>query len=394
MNLQNQTKESNALLTGLALFSMFFGAGNLIFPILMGQNMGENIGFALLGLCITAVIIPLMGLIVMILFKGDIKEFLGRMGKTPGLLVLLLLQLILGPLGVIPRLITLMHASIRPYFGSLSLLTFSLISCFIIFLMTFKRQKLIGILGKYLTPILLLSLGALIAFGFIQEPSWNMAIISKGDSFLQGLITGYNTMDLIAAFLFSSLVIPHFQINKTTQNIDKKNWPLFKKMLLSSLIAAFLLVITYLGLCLISARHAGSFDETIKAEDILSAIAIKLLGPLGGLIASLTVMTACLTTAITLTSIFSDYLQRDIFKQKISSKASLIITLFIAAIFSNFGFDGIASFLSPLLQIIYPALILLTFLNLMHALYGFKNLKTALILLFLASTIFYFLPFS
>jgi LIVCS family branched-chain amino acid:cation transporter len=260
--------------------------------------------------------------------------------------------------------------------------------------MTFNRQKLIGILGKYLTPILLLSLGALIAFGFIQEPSWNMAIISKGDSFLQGLITGYNTMDLIAAFLFSSLVIPHFQINKTTQNIDKKNWPLFKKMLLSSLIAAFLLVITYLGLCLISARHAGSFDETIKAEDILSAIAIKLLGPLGGLIASLTVMTACLTTAITLTSIFSDYLQRDIFKQKISSKASLIITLFIAAIFSNFGFDGIASFLSPLLQIIYPALILLTFLNLMHALYGFKNLKTALILLFLASTIFYFLPFS
>ena len=394
MNLTNKNKESNAFTTGLALFSMFFGAGNLIFPLLMGQNMGKNMGFAIFGLCITAVIIPLMGLIVMILFKGDIKEFLGRMGKIPGLLVLLLLQLILGPLGVIPRLITLMQASIRPYFSSLSLLTFSLISCFIIFLMTFKRQKLIGILGKYLTPILLVSLGALIAAGFIHEPSWNSAFISKGDSFLQGLITGYNTMDLIAAFLFSSLVIPHFQINNTSQNTNKKNWPFFKKMLLSSLIAAFLLFMTYLGLCLIAARHAGFFSETIKAEDILSAIAIKLLGPLGGLIASLTIMTACLTTAITLTSIFSDYLKKDIFKDRVSSKVALIITLFLAATFSNFGFEGIASFLSPLLQIIYPALILLTFLNLMYALYGFKNVKTMLILLFVASTIFYFLPFS
>lgn len=357
-------KQSSFITTGLALFSMFFGAGNLIFPLLMGKAVGKNTGFAILGLSITAVIIPLMGLITMILFKGNIKQFLKRIGKTPSFLLLLLLQLILGPFGVIPRLITLMHASIKPYFGDLSLFTFSTFACLLIFLLSFKRQKLVVLLGKYLTPLLLISLGGLIFFGLTTDSYSISTATSKLDSFFEGLISGYNTMDLIAALLFSSLVVSHFDVNNLLLNEAKRKKALFKKMLFSSLIAAFLLLITYIGLCFVSARHAIALDPNISSEQILGAIAIKILGPIGGFLAVITVITACLTTAITLTSIFADYLHKELCNEKIPISMALIVTLLTTSLFANLGFTGIATILTPILQIVYPGLILLTMINL------------------------------
>src|SRR5579859_7269674 len=98
---------SSLLTTGLALFSMFFGAGNLIFPLLIGNFAGSNVWFAIAGLGVTAVVVPFLGLAAMVFFQGDLHRFFGRVGKVPGMLLLFLLQLILGPFGVIPRLVTL-----------------------------------------------------------------------------------------------------------------------------------------------------------------------------------------------------------------------------------------------------------------------------------------------
>src|SRR5262249_16143684 len=127
------------------------------------------------------------------------------------------------------------------------------------------------------------------------------------------------------------------------------------------------LFLTYVGLCLISARHAWTLPPH-PPEQLLTAIAAKLLGPVGSLIAAVAVITACLTTAITLTAIFADYLRKHLLPEKIGSSLALIVTLLVTSLFATLGFQGIAAFLGPLLQVVYPGLILLTLFNLQRAL--------------------------
>lgn len=367
-----QTNWSHLLTTGLALFSMFFGAGNLIFPLIIGQTVGQNVWYAILGLGLTAVAIPFLGLITMMLYQGDYRLFFGRLGKIPGFLLLLLLQLILGPLGVIPRLVTLMHATAQPYLFEMPLFQFSLLMAVVIYGCSFNRQRLISYLGVYLTPVLLLSLTALVFFGLINPSPTPATTTTPSSSFFEGLLGGYNTMDLIAAFLFSTLMLPHFQHETALESpLDQKK-ALLKKILSSSLIAASLLFLSYVGLCLVSAHHGSTLDPATPPEQMLGAIAIKLLGKTGGAIAAIAVITACLTTAMTLVAIFADYLQKDLCHNRISTTTALILTLAITTLFANLGFAGIAAFLGPILKIVYPGLIILTFLNLFYVLYGRK----------------------
>ncbi|MBX9744099.1 MAG: branched-chain amino acid transport system II carrier protein, partial [Chlamydiales bacterium] len=273
-----KTPFQSFLTAGLALFSMFFGAGNLIFPLFIGRVVGHHIWFAIAGLGLTAVIVPLLGLISMMLFQGDTRRFFGRVGVYPGIFLLLLLQLILGPFGVIPRLITLMHATIKPYFFEMPLMLFSIFIGLLIFGSSYKRSRLIAFLGVYLTPVLLLSLMALVFFGLMDGSSLSFTALSAKESFLEGLLGGYNTMDLIAAFLFATVVLPHFQKETELEHPAQRQKSLIKKMVFSSLIAAVLLFLTYIGLCLISARHAAALGPDYPTEQLLGAIAVNILG--------------------------------------------------------------------------------------------------------------------
>ncbi len=379
------TRQSGLFTTGLALFSMFFGAGNLIFPLLIGKEVGGNAWFAITGLGLTAVVVPFLGLAAMILFQADFHRFFGRIGKRPGILLLLLLQLILGPFGVIPRLVTLMHAMAKPFLFDMPLSVFSVLAVSVIFVCSFRRQRLIGFLGKILTPILLLSLTALIATGLLSGSAMNPVTPTASESFFRGLLGGYNTMDLIAAFLFAAVVLPHFQRETEQEDPAQRKKAIIKKMIFSSLIAASLLFFAYVGLCFISAYHGWTLDPSHPKEELISAIATKLLGPIGGCIAAVAVITACLTTAMTLSSIFADYLRKDLCKEKISPTLALIITLGVTGIFANLGFGGIAAFLGPILQVVYPGLILLTVLNLLHSLYGQRMVKMPVYLAFAGS---------
>lgn len=392
MNAHTQTIASNEtrflplLTTGFALFSMFFGAGNLIFPLLIGKTAAGNIWFAIAGLGITAVAMPFLGLIAMILFQANYYSFFNRLGKIPGSLLVLFLQLILGPFGVIPRLVSLMQGIVKFYAPETSSFLLSTLICLIIFVFSFRKNQLIQILGAYLTPILLMSLLVFVFFGLATLPPRLDTISSQFQTFWIGLVGGYNTMDLIAAFLFATVILPHFQ----NQPIPGNSRPFFRQLLPSVLIAASLLLLTYIGLCLVSSRYDWGSSPDLAAEQMLSTIAVKLLGGLGGLIASIAVITACLTTAITLTTIFASYLQNDLLQGKISPSAALSLTLISTTLFSSLGFEGLAIFLGPILQIVYPCLILLTFLNLFYFFTEWKAVKAPVILAFISSLIFYF----
>ncbi len=396
MNYKSQTitktasSSSGILTTAFALFSMFFGAGNLVFPLLIGKEAGLSWPYAILGLTLTAVIVPFLGLGGMLFFEAKCYQFLGRIGKWPGALLFLLLQMILGPFGVIPRLFTLMHAILKPYLFGMSIGVFSLIASAIILIATIRPRSIIKLLGLFLTPILIGCLVSLVISGVWHSPQ---SFTLQGDAWLNfksGFLGGYNTMDLIAAFLFATVIYPHFKNDAAVQSDLNPKKALFKKLLFSSSIAAALLFLTYVGICFISSHYAPNLDPNLKPEEILGAISNQLLGPIGGAIAAITIVTACLTTAISLTSIFADYIRKDLSKDRLSLSASLMITLLITISFANLGFTGIAKFLGPILEICYPGLIVLTLLNIAHYFTGFKVVKTPVFLTFILSAIFYY----
>ncbi len=159
---------STILTTGFAMFAMFFGAGNIVFPLALGQfSQNQNVWGAL-GMAITAVFVPLAGLIAMLLHDGDYKQFFRKIGRVPGFLLSAMILCLIGPFAGIPRCITIAHSTVTStgIFSNLPLIFFSGAACLLIFLCTYRPTKIVGLIGKILTPILLISLVVIVVKGF------------------------------------------------------------------------------------------------------------------------------------------------------------------------------------------------------------------------------------
>lgn len=371
-------QNSGVIAAGLALFSMFFGAGDLLWPFIVGGTYGDKNFYALLGFLITGVSLPLLGLISMMLFGGNYRAFFSRIGKYPAIVMIFIVQAILGPMGSIPRLITLAHATLQPYIPfDISLLAFSFLGSLVILACTLKRSWIIDLLGYVLTPILLASLGGILIIGFWNHPDPIHVTIGNSEAFKEGLIVGYNTLDLIASFIFAPFVLLHFCSEQKDMEDPKVMSIVFKKMVKASFIAAGLLSAMYIGLTYISSYYTPVVGIGIAPEERLSAVSIYLLGPYGGFVSCIAVTMACLTTAIPLVAIAAEYIRETFLKGKGSPVFPQIVTLLISAGLANLGFLGIANMLSPVLQILCPALIVLSVMNILHKLYEIKPVKAA-----------------
>lgn len=367
------SQKSNTLATGLAMFSMFFGAGNVVFPLALGQLSQDNNFFALLGLLITAVGVPFIGLIAMTLFDGQYQHFFERIGKTPGFIVSAIIMAVLG-FGALPRCIALSYSTAETYIPHISLTVFSIASCIIIFLFTFRRNSIIEMLGYVLTPFLLLSLSVIIIKGLIDSPAAPAAQIEPLPAFLHGFNEGYQTMDLLGAFFFSSVVLACLK-EQAGKSEERKTPSLIKQTLKASCIGALLLSLIYIGFSYVAAFNS----EVLKgapAETLINSISHLVLGPYAGLIVCVAVALACLTTAIALASVFAEFIHEDLTQFKVSYVASLAVTLVITAFIATLNFSKIMSILGPVLEAIYPALIVLSFVNILYKLYNFKPVKT------------------
>ncbi len=385
----NNKQNSGVLAAGLALFSMFFGAGDLIWPLILGGAAGDKNFFAMLGLLITGVSLPLLGLISMMLFEGDYHSFFGRIGKWPSIVVIFIVQVILGPVGSIPRLITLSYATLTPYLPEVSLAVFSVAACLVVLAFTLKPGKVVQLLGLVLTPLLLLSLGAILLLGLISPPLPESLAMKNSEVFIQGIKVGYNTLDLIASFIFAPLVLSHFVREGESFSTSAGKRVLFGKMVKASLLAASLLCCMYIGLTYAASYYVPVLGDGIKPEERLSAISLHLLGPYGACISCVAVALACLTTAIPLASIFADYLKKDLLRGKGGHLMPLIATLILSALLANLGFMGIANMLSPILQVLCPGLIVLSLLNICHKLYETKVPRAPVFATFVLSTVGY-----
>lgn len=358
------------------MFAMLFGAGNILYPLILGRDIGTQIWFGLAGFCITAVFVPLIGLVAVMLCDGDYEKFLEKMGHLPGFVTALFCMMLLGPLVFTPRCITISHASINMYLPNFSLFHYSIFSSILIFIFTIKHNRVLDLLGYVLGPLKFLLLFTAIIAGFLYPQPFLDFSMTSFEGFHTGLMSGFWTGDLLATIFFSGLI--YSGLKKSMDNPTN-----YKELALLGLkagsIGAILLGLVYTGFCIIAAFN-GAEIQGLADNQIFSNLIPMLLGPIGGLLANITVAIACLTTAIALTTVVSGFFQHNIFKDRIGYIGSLIITIVSTAFMSNLGFAGIMNFAVPIIFTIYPALLALAITSTLQVLFGFTWVRLPVIM--------------
>lgn len=346
---------------GLALFSMFFGSGNLIFPLALGVDMGTSFGSAMAGFLISGVLLPFAGVIAMVVYDGDYLKFFQTVGKKRGAFLAFILLTAWIPLGSGPRCVVLAYANVSSYLGGLPLWAFSLAYCVVVWLFTRHRGRVLDILGYVLTPLLLTCLAILLLFGITSATTPAASAVGAGAAFSEGLLGGYQTMDLIAAFFFASSVI---QILRQAGADGKAGHetPLHLAGQ-ASIVGMLLLGSVYVGLIAVSAFHSGDLAGVPK-EALLSSLAHLVLGPQLSLVASIAASLACLTTSVALTVVYADYLFQNVATKTSKYSSILFVTIGMNFALSLVGFDGILAISGPLMQLLYPVVIALIVWNL------------------------------
>lgn len=349
-------KNKDIIIIGFALFSMFFGAGNLIFPPFIGMTSGSNWLISFLGFVLADVGIILLS-INAVAKAGSFQNVVGKAGKKFGITLEVIMMLCLGPILVIPRTAaTTFEMSILPLTSSINSVIFSILFFGLTFILTIRPTKVMDIIGKFLTPVLLLALGLLIAKG-IMSPIGKLNINNDNSLFVNGLSQGYQTMDALGIGGVTTLIMTSF-ISKGY--IDKREN--ISMTLKSAFIAGFGLVIVYGGLAYLGATVSTVYDASISQTALLVNITHSLLGKSGILLLGIIVAFACLTTAIGLTSVTAKYFE-DVTNKKLKYAHLVTFICIFSSVASNLGVDKIISIAAPILTIIYPVSILLVIMS-------------------------------
>ena len=349
-------KNKDIIIIGFALFSMFFGAGNLIFPPFIGMTSGSNWLTSFLGFVLADVGIILLS-IYAVAKAGSFQNVVGKAGKKFGITLEVIMMLCLGPILVIPRTAaTTFEMSITPLTSSINSVVFSILFFGLTFILTIRPTKVMDIIGKFLTPILLLALGLLITKGIIS-PIGELSDNYKHGLFINGLTQGYQTMDALGIGGVTALIITSFISKGYTDKNEN-----ISMALKSALIAGCGLVIVYGGLAYLGATVSTIYDASISQTALLVNITNSLLGKNGIVLLGIIVAFACLTTAIGLTSVTAKYFE-DVTNKKLKYSHLVAFICIFSSVASNLGVDKIIAIAAPILTIIYPVSILLVVMS-------------------------------
>jgi len=351
----NKTKET--FVFGFALFAGFFGAGNLILPPLLGFKSGADWWLVTLGFIISATIIPLLAIFAHARLQGTLFDFGKKVSPIFSLIFCFCLFAITITLPC-PRTAAVTHEmAIAPFFGTSPLLT-SVIYFVLVFVFVMNRNQVLSILGKYLTPIIVLIVLAIIAVG-VLSPVAEMNPSSFELPIISGLLEGYQTYDAIAGMIMGGVVLVSINNSKNELSFIEKKRMVAK----SGLIAMFGLLIIYAGLIAIGAFYNGQFDENISRTDLLSGLAVETLGNIGSTFLSILIALACFTTAIAIVVSIADFFKAYF---KPFKNAYLITAVFCCIVGIGVGQMDVKYIIDialPALMFIYPLCIVLILLN-------------------------------
>lgn len=370
MNIKNLTLKQKILVAG-TLFGMFFGAGNLIFPVHLGQMAGKNVIAAMIGFIITAVGIPILGVAAIGITHSDgLQTLSSKVGKGYGIFFTCILYLTIGPLFAIPRCATVSFTTgVTPMLknGSkewLALLIFSAVFFAFVLFFSLRPGKITVWIGKIINPVFLVFLAVLV-FAALLSPGASVSEIEpvdgyKSGAFFSSFIEGYGTMDAIAGLAFGIVVIDVIR----RMGVEDDN-AVARDVLNSGVLTGILMAVIYILTILMGAQSRGLFEISENGGIALTQIAGHYLGGAGNIILAVTITFACLKTSIGLVTSCSETFVK-MTNGKISYKTwAIIFTVFSFAV-SNIGLSAIIEYSIPMLMLIYPpaiALIILAFIG-------------------------------
>lgn len=352
-------KTKDYFVVGFALFAMFFGAGNLIFPPTLGRIAGSDYIQSVLGFLITGVGLPLLGVLATIKSSGDFQSIAGRVGKVFSVIITSATILAIGPMLAIPRTAaTTFELSLQPFFPSIPQFIAILLYFLINLAFVLRPSSIIDNIGKFLTPVLLTLLSIIIIKG-ILSPIGPIINTNYNNVFSYSLLEGYQTMDAMASVIFASIIV------SSVKSKGYKNLKEISSVTTSASIVAIVgLSFIYGGLLYLGSQTPTLYQWDISRTRLVSEIASNVLGNFGTLALSISVGLACLTTSIGLTSTGAKFFTK-LFKGKISYTTNCIIIILVSMIIALKGVDDIVSLASPILQILYPVVIVLIVISLM-----------------------------
>jgi LIVCS family branched-chain amino acid:cation transporter len=301
---------------------------------------------------ITGVVVPLLGLIAMMQVNGDPHRLFRMFGKIGAITICLLILGLIGPVGVVPRCISVAFGSFKSVTRQVPFAVFSAAWCCVLYLVIPRRDKVIPVIGKYLTPTKLTALVVLVFAGVMSAPPLPLHKVGYFQAFISGVHKGYQMMDLMASFFFAMSIIHFF---KKIPDITPAK--MMRLSIGASFVGAALLAIMYCGFLYLGAAYQ-SVTNDVPSADMLPAIAFHALGPTSGYFLSFTIIVACLTTSVALIAVFTDYIATLIGQ---SYRMQVLLSSIIVAFFaSTLEFEGIMRFLGPILEVLYPFLIVVT----------------------------------
>lgn len=350
-------KIKDIIISGFALFAIFFGAGNLILPPYMGLNAGQNWGWAWIGFALSGPGLTFLGMVAMAKNQGDTNLFAGKVGPKFSVLLGSVIILCIGPLMSVPRTAaTTFEVSILPFFPSFNPILFSLIFFGITLFFTINKSKAIDVIGTYMTPGLLIILLLIILKG-IFTPIDPTAIAGKGQ-FSAGFLEGYHTMDSLSPMVLAGMIISNFRDKGITSKKELTTHTIYAEM-----IAATGLILVYGGLTYLGAKSFAVVPEGLGRTELLNTIVYHFLGNTGNVALGLVVGLACLTTAIGLITATGDFFSK-VTDNKLKYEHVVIAGVLLSGVLSIIGVEGIMRFSLPILISVYPIVIVLTLLNL------------------------------
>ena len=341
------------IIVGFALFAMFFGAGNLLFPPFLGLITGKSWATGFTGFILADVGLSLLAILAIAKCNGEVSKIFSRAGHKLSIALGCAIMICIGPLLAIPRTAaTTFEMGIQPIFNNFNSIVFSIIFFGITLLLTIRPSKVVDIIGSYLTPALLIALLVLIGMG-IANPLGDIQPSTIEGVFSEGIFQGYQTLDALGAVSLGAVIITSIANKGYTKEKEQVSMT-FK----AGLVAGAGLLIVYGGLTYLGATVSGLFDSNVSQAGLIVSITEMLLGFPGKVILGLIVMLACLTTAIGLTSATGQYFSK-LSNNKVKYEVIVTVVCLFSLVVSNFGVDKIIQFSAPILTFVYPPTIVL-----------------------------------
>ena len=348
-----QSKQT--LVIAFALFSLFFGAGNLILPPYLGYNAGDGWFWVLIGFSISAVIIPILAIYGHAKLQGTILDFANKVSPTFAVLFSILIYLVAIALPS-PRTASFTYEmAIEPFF-QISSLELSSIYFALVLVFVLNRNRMLSIIGKFLTPLIVCILLIIICLGlFTEVASVRDSIFNN--SFAEGILEGYQTFDAIGGVVVGGVVVISLSLQGEFNYEEKK-----RMIIRSGLFAGFGLFLIYGGLIVLGAHNSNVLVIDNRTE-LLSVLSIQTLGNIGNVFLSVLIALACFTTAVGIVTGTADFVKGLIGNSQKAYIITAIIASVLGVLIGQFNVHYIINIALPILMFIYPMTIVLIILN-------------------------------